>query len=82
MHKPRASAERRHLDDLATAREQSQAVSVGISRGGVAARPEARNHGVNMRLVIGLLAFAGVVEFGLVMLLRATGLFPSGVWPT
>jgi len=35
-----------------------------------------------MRLVIGLLVFAGVVEFGLVMLLRATGLFPSGAWPT
>ena len=41
-----------------------------------------RNHGVDMRLVIGLLAFTGVVGYGLVMLIRATGLFPPAAWPT
>jgi hypothetical protein len=33
-----------------------------------------------MRLVIGLLAFAGVVGIGLVLLLRAAGLFPAEIW--
>jgi hypothetical protein len=36
--------------------------------------------GAAMRLVIGLLAFAGLVGLGLVLLLQAAGLFPGEVW--
>jgi len=38
--------------------------------------------GAAMRLVIGLLTFAGLVGLGLVLLLQATGLFPGEIWQT
>jgi hypothetical protein len=34
-----------------------------------------------MRVVVGLTVFAGLVGAGLVLLLRATGLFSGAPWP-
>jgi hypothetical protein len=43
---------------------------------------DAMARGAAMRLVIGLLTFAGLVGLGLVLLLQTTGLFPGDVWQT